>query len=391
MILNSCTISNCPDSDINGSELVVLSIGIDEEMAWNEEIRDEGQYDYKIINAIENSETNVNIDNDRMLIANEIYHFKEDLITKIPDSLKQCNFGKNDNQIICSVSRPDTLYNSYLDSSYLVENAVNILYELDVEVNTDELIILKQRILDIDSAQFISENRYEIDAYHNPDFNIETDAFYFQKSEDIRELVLNSSEEVVNDILFYRELNQMLIEGSSTENLFSYGQVNPNEKFPELDVSFISQKYAYSKSGEIYLLDISGTKPTHIAKGNSPFFFSDGDKLLFRSQTSTSTIYDLNTKSFVKISDGNSVKYAISQKNSEYIYYLTESGLYLFDVVLNHKETILEFSSYIESREAEEEGNLYVSVSPSLLFNDPDENEMKILLFTDYNLYYSCE
>lgn len=383
----------CPDYDSEGEQLIVLTTDTNRVPEWNEEVRADIYSSYQLKYDLENSQEKAYAGENMMFVANELVDYQSGVKIQLPDSLKECNFGNRTNSLICSVIRPDSVYNSYLDSTFYIQNATSLLYEIDAAVVQRFFIIDNQKILTKTDAEFINAERYSISSFHSPLYDHETEMILFQESAEIRELVFNSSDSVINDVLFYRELNQMKYEDSTVTKLLSYGQLNPKEAIPSFAISEQKQKYTYSYKGKIYIQDYLKEEGELIGEGKNPVFFSNGEKLFYTTFNSTIAIYYTSNHETLHLSDNEAIISAAAQKDSEKLYYLTDSGIKYYDSSNNKQNDLIEFSTYIDSREmAQSQGySLYLTLDPLQLFFTPKSNKLSVLIASYYSSHYDCE
>lgn len=355
-------------------ELIVLDItpGADSlSTQWNEVFRDREYIDgLDLANAVENHTVSIGPDGRSMLWDGSLITFRPHTGTTLENALTQYQFTNTGDKGRFLVSRasPDSIHHD-ADNFIPVPSAVTSM-ELRTSINQ------KGMILASDTAHFISQNRYQINRFFYPVLSRDDRKLLYLKSVETREIVQDSTGQVVDDFLYANKLElhyaSLTIPLQDDQIITTFKNVSPQEHKPHFDLSPDHQYVTYEFSGEVYLTDTSNQTTKALPAGYRPKFSPTGRYILISRQKSlsfwddkaTAIIFDLQDQTQLPIESQRGVNFPVWHPAKSRVLYFNNRGMNQFDMETESHTPLFKLNSYKRYRELD--GNQNINVYPDI-------------------------
>lgn len=377
----------CPEDDESRYKFEAFSISLTNNInneLWNEEFSFDLGYSYNsnLGSELSNYLGTVEIFNKEMLFDNYLFPFLNRSYIHIPEIFTNCTLTNISLEYICVMSESDTLFNSFSDTEIFVNNASSSIVRVKRSSDTFNI----DEVLYKTESTFISENRYKISSFHNP--NVKSDGvLYFQQSDVTREIVLDSAGSVINDLIYFREIFQNRLQNKEISMVIKYGTLNTNEPFPQFLNNEDSGITIYAFKNEVFLKE-SDSEWRKVTEGRDPKLFDKGSKILINSDDGYQ-VFDLNNDELIPISTQNNRLRTIDVSMSSNLVYYTESRLLMGFNPDDKTALVLKDFDNLENRiENNEVENYYYSLQPIRIIIT-SENELRLFFVSNSSYYFA--
>lgn len=378
----------CPDYEDYGTESIVLEFKVDGTNSyWNEILKTSSHNSYYS----RNNSTDFDYESKNGLIINNnwVVDLNSKNIFEIPDTYQECETLNSKRALLCTIIEPLEVNNSYSDTDVTAREGLSLLVEIELDENAYNFKPVSIDTLEVRSANFISKNRYKISRIYKPSSG-QKDVF-FQVSHQTREVVTDSSGAVINDFVFYQEIEQYKRVDSSATLIANYGSVESTIDGLDFDHSNTSNIFVYSKDDMIHLVKEDGNTQK-IAEGTLPEIFENDEYMLFKNKDGGVSLLELQSGKVELLSDNNSLNsLAIDEKNNLLFYISKDYDLISYDYKAQSKTILASLKTYILEREKREGAGYYYSLNNPKVFLDKENPEfINVISKGDYSVFIAC-
>ena len=389
LFIQSCTISSCPESDGLHDQINIISLNVDaENPEWKEDFTGDGYVHYDLQNYMQvrwntrqlHRLDNYFLSNDRFKEEDRLFDIEQDDVYYLPAYLEGCSFSGAVNQFLCVINKDDTLYNSYADTTLFIKDAASFLVHVSVKLSNFSESLAIDTLFQT-HANFLSKDRYSVKTYHNPTYK-NSEEFFYQETEEVHKLVFDSTGTIVNDIHYYREINQYRFQNSA-ELVIQYGELKPRDALPYFTYSDDTMKYLYIYLGKMYLQDNDGLTTVPIGTGKYPAFFNNGQGILFYKNGSY-TIFDIKNNSIKKL-PAPEIQIATGHPTSGEVYFLEGTRLKVFKMGSGDVEEVSNLEIFETFKDSQAGSSSGYSLYPQYIyFNKDNLKQLNVVLFSNY-------
>lgn len=384
------TACGCPEDDETRYKFEAFSISIPNMAThqWVNRFSIDTGYGYQsnLSRVFSEFSNDLKVSDKEMLFGNIIIPFGMERVIEIPSRYSNCSLTTIDLEYVCVQTEADTLLNPISGNKLFIENAKSSV----VKIKRASDVFAISEVLAESEASFISKNRYKISSYSNPQLKT-SGAVYVQKNDVSREIVTDSTGNIINDVLFFREtvLNRIKNEQSST--IVNFGTINANETLPKYFISKDEEHFMYVFRNDVYLKNNSNTW-SKVAEGKEAFIFDNGNNILVNTNEGYQ-IVDLNSNDIIEIPVENyKIRNVEASLESDMVYFIESWVLKGFNPKENKIYSLRDLEE-LRSKVDEEGGdNYYHSLQPVKLSIYGD-NSPNILMISNssYNYHTPCK
>lgn len=378
----------CPDYEDYGTESIVLELKIDMSNSyWNEILKTSDHNHYY---SRDNS-TDLDYESKNGLIINNnwVVDLNSKNIFEIPETYQECETMNSKRALLCTITEPLEVSNSYSDTDVTAQEGLSLLVEIKLDESAYSFKPVSIDTLEVRSANFISKNRYKISRIYKPSSEQET--VFFQVSHQTREVVTDSSGAVINDFVFYQEIEQYKRTDSNVTLIASYGSVESTIEGLDFDHSNSSNVFVYSKNDTIYFVQEDGnTEKT--AEGTLPEIFENDGYILFKNKDGGVSFFELQSKNVENLSDNNSIISLAIDENNDLLFYVNQDyDLISYDYQTQSKTILASLKSYILEREKSEgSGYYYDLINPKVFLDNENPELIRVISKGSYSIFIAC-
>lgn len=384
------TACGCPEDDETRYKFEAFSISIPnmETHQWANRFSIDTGYGYQsnLSRVFSEFSSDLKVSDKEMLFGNIIIPFGMERVIEIPSRYSNCSLTTIDLEYVCVQTEADTLLNPISGNKLFIENAKSSV----VKIKRASDVFAISEVLAESEASFISKNRYNISSYSNPQLKT-SGAVYVQKNDVSREIVTDSTGNIINDVLFFREtvLNRIKNEQSST--IVNFGTINASETLPKYFISKDEEHFMYVFRNDVYLKNNSNTW-SKVAEGREAFIFDNGNYILVNTNEGYQ-ILDLNSSDIIEIPVENyKIRNVEASLKSDMVYFIESWVLKGFNPRENKIYSLRELDELRNKVDEEGGDNYYHSLQPVKLLIYGD-NSPNILMVSNssYNYHTPCQ
>lgn len=293
-------------------------------------------------------------DADKMIFDGKLVTFNSYNTQPIPDNLSSYKFTQTSGNDTYLVAGSDTgqVANTYRDTNRFSINYAATYLQFRNHLDSSGTTIV------VDSAEFISSNRYKIYRYTTPVLNKSEDHIAYSKNIETHEVVVDSSGKVVDDFIYYREIELCYLNLNSADSKSTTLKTilvnSSEEQINSLDISNDGRYLAYELSNMIHLIDIENDQTSKIQSGSKPKFSPDSKELMFRvvqneyhiDENNAMAIYDLVNKTVTNVGSDDGINLPVWSRSKNIIYYVDKDYIYQYKPTTGEHSPIFSIQAY---------------------------------------------
>lgn len=212
---------------------------------------------------------------DRLIVGRTVYTFPEAQRSVLPDSVTGCRWLHASPVLVCAVVAPDTLRHPGTGASLRVAAA-----RTRVELRTAPGEA--GAVLWADTARFVASTRYRLALPGRPAVSWDDRSAAFVRSVQTREVVLDASGAVVNDVVYAASVDALHHGLGEPGRLAAFASfLDPAARSIEVVLSPDGTRAAFAHDRKIYVATVGGGEAPLVLDGFSPAFGGDGSMLFY--------------------------------------------------------------------------------------------------------------